>query len=197
MDEQTDDYPPPCPPRLEQPKRPGSNRYQSPRNQRTRDAWAAARWSIDGWTLDEIAAAMDCNAKSSAFYSVQRGLRLANDAADATAAQARAAHRARLEAATAVAVEVMYKDHVHVSQGRIMKDENGVPLLDDGPKLAAADRIRSLSESIRKLDGLDAAAKVDANVTVSPQDIELAQLIRGVEAANQAREAELKGDTGQ
>lgn len=160
-------YPPPPPPKQHQP-RDGHHRFTSPRNQPERDAWAAARWAVDGWLLKDIAAALDV-AKSAAHDAVQRGLRETRDATRATAEQARAAHRARLEAATEVAVEVMYRDHIHVSQGRVVTGTDGTPVLDDAPKLAAADRVRTLSESLRKLDGLDAPAKLELGGEVTYQ----------------------------
>lgn len=150
-----DDEIPPPPPRLER-DRDHRNQYQSPRNQPQRDAWAAARWTLNRWTYQEIATALGLSSKSSGHDAVQRGLHAIQQQTDEEISKARAVHRARLGYALEVATEVMSRDHVHVSQGRVMKDDEGLPLIDDGPKLAAADRVRSLSESLRKLDGLDA-----------------------------------------
>jgi hypothetical protein len=109
--------------------------------------------------------------------------------------RARAAHRARLEAAAETVMEIMARDHVHVSQGRVMKDDNGIPLIDDGPKLAAAEKIRALSESLRKLDGLDAATKVDTSITITPQDAELQERLARARAAVAAEEDRLRGNS--
>lgn len=185
---------PPPPPRLEQPRNGGNQMFMSPRNQRDRDVWAAHRWTKDNWSFQQIADALELSHRSNARPYVERGLRAIGAPTEQAASEARAIQRARLEAAIDVAFEVMAKDHIQVSQGRVVKDEAGVPLIDDGPKLAAADRIRALSESLRKLDGLDAATKTEANVTVNPQDIELAEIIRRTEAANEARETRIKGD---
>src|SRR4051812_14038545 len=89
------DIPPP-PPRLEQRKHGGNHMFTSPRNQTEREAWAAARWAINGWTLQEIAQALDLKSSSSAHAYVQRGLRATRGMADATSEQARSAPRARL-----------------------------------------------------------------------------------------------------
>jgi hypothetical protein len=188
------DIPPP-PPRLDQ-QRDRQHKFRAPRNQDERDAWAAERW-IEGWTYQQIADAMDLAGKGTAWQSVQRGLLPRREVTAENLERVRAAHRARLEAATEVAVEIMYKDHVHVSQGRIMKDDDGVPLIDDGPKLAAADRIRSLSESLRKLDGIDAATKSEiTSINMSP-DADLLDRLRRVRERVAEEERQLReGDGG-
>lgn len=154
-----DEIPPP-PPKLAQPAGSGNGRFMPKRNQAERDAWATARWSINSWTYRQIADAMDVSPSRVHAY-VQRGLRASREITQATAEQARAAHRARLDRATEVAMEVMERDHVTVSHGKVIKDDQDNPLLDDAPKLAAAGKVRELSESLRKLDGLDQPTKVE------------------------------------
>lgn len=160
------DIPPP-PPRLDQPRRGSSGMYTRPRNQPERDAWAAARWTIDGWTLQDIAHALGVTSKGTAHEYVQRGLRSVREATAATAEQARAAHRARLGYALEVATEVMGRDHQHVAHGKVVTGDDGKPVLDDAPKLAAAGKVKELSESLRKLDGLDQPAKVEHSGSVT------------------------------
>ncbi|MFI6251502.1 hypothetical protein [Streptomyces sp. NPDC051016] len=58
------------------------------------------------------------------------------------------------------ALEVLERDHVVVSHGKVINGADGKPLLDDGPKLAAIREMRMLRESYRKLYGLDAEQKV-------------------------------------
>lgn len=62
----------------------------------------------------------------------------------------------RLDRLTVAAVEVLERRHVTVSHGKIICGEDGRPLIDDGPVLGAVDRLTKLSESRRKLLGLDA-----------------------------------------
>jgi hypothetical protein len=186
---------PPPPPRLDQPRNRGNHMFESPRNHDQRCAWAAARWTLNGWTLQEIAEALGITSRGAAHAYVQRGLHSTREATQATAEQARAAHRARLGYALEVATEVMGRDHVHVSQGRVMKGDDGTPLIDDGPKLTAARTIGALSESLRKLDGLDAATKVDTTVTVTPQDVELQERLAQARERVAAEEQALRGDT--
>lgn len=163
MTDQTDDWPytdiPAPPPRLERPRDRGG-RLLPARNQPERDAWAAARWTRNNWTYQEIADALGYASKSTAHDSVQRGLHAIQHETELDLAKSRATHRARLSLALEVAMDVMAKEHVHVSNGRVVHDADGTPVLDDGPALAAADRVRTLSESLRKLDGLDAPTQV-------------------------------------
>lgn len=181
-EQEPEPYPPPCPPKLEQPVNGGNHMFMSPRNQRERDAWAAARWSIDNWTFPQIGEAMGIS-KSNAYYAVERGLRGRREAAEQTSENARNVHRLRLERAQEAAMAVLESTHITVSHGRVItiKDDNGndVPLPDHGPILSAVDRVIRLSESLRKLDGLDAPAKVEHSggvtyeiVGVDPQELQ-------------------------
>lgn len=184
---------PPPPPRLEQHANRGNGRFMPVRNQPDRCAWAAARWTIEGWTMQEIADALELNSKSSAHAYVQRGLRATREANAVVVEQARAAHRTRLEYALEVAIDILETEHVQVSHGRIVKDDTGTPILDDGPRLAAIDRLRSLSESLRKLDSIDQPAKIEKTVTeVTQQDAELAELVNEYKAKNASIEQEIR-----
>lgn len=51
------------------------------------------------------------------------------------------------------------------SNGRMMLDETGAPILDVGPRLAAMDRAGKFLDREAKLLGLDAATKVDVAVS--------------------------------
>lgn len=107
---------------------------------------------------------------------------------------------ARLDYMEAAARKVLERHHITVNNGRIITVD-GEPLLDDGPVLAAIDRLAKIedarlknNESLRRLFGLDAPAKVDATVhEVRQEDVELAELIREAQAKNAAEEARIKG----
>jgi hypothetical protein len=96
---------------------------------------------------------------------------------------------------------VLGRHHITVNNGRVIAVD-GEPLQDDGPVLAAIDRLikiedarRKNNESQRKLLGLDAPTKVDAQVTeVTQQDIELAELVREAQAKSAVKEAAIKGE---
>lgn len=170
------DIPPP-PPMLDQPKHGTNHMFMPKRNQREREVWAAERWAKNNWTFQQIADALGLANRGNAYLYVQSGLRITGAPVEQAAAEARAAHRARLEMATEAALQILENTHLTVSNGQIIRLD-GQPLPDDGPVLAAIDRIVKVSESLRKLDGLDAPAKVEHSggvsyeiVGVDPKDL--------------------------
>lgn len=104
----------------------------------------------------------------------------------------------RLDGLEAAARQVLEREHITVNNGRIIV-LGDAPLPDDGPVLAAIDRLIKVedarqrnSESRRKLLGLDAPAKYDAQVTeVTQQDLELQEMIRDAQAAVQLEEQQI------
>lgn len=81
----------------------------------------------------------------------------------------RARELAALDRAQQVATEVMERDHLAHSNGRVVQyydpeRQEDVTVTDDGPKLAAVDRVVKISESRRKLLGQDAPSKVETQV---------------------------------
>lgn len=104
----------------------------------------------------------------------------------------------RLKGLEDAARRVLQREHITVNNGRIIVLD-GSPLPDDGPVLAAIDRLIKVedarqrnSESRRKLLGLDAPAKFDAQVTeVTQQDLELQEMIRDAKAAVQMEEQQI------
>lgn len=99
---------------------------------------------------------------STAHARVGRAFR---DTLASPAEAARAIERDRIGHVLDRALEILEKKHVTVSHGHVVHvhdEETGrdVPLADDGPALAAIDRIIRASESLRRLDGLDAPKAV-------------------------------------
>lgn len=121
----------------------------------TRDV-QAAHLRAQGWTYDVIGRELGLS-KSGAFRAVQRVLRTIQvEAAD----ELRKIEGHRLQQALAKAFEVMNAPHPVVSNGRKFDE-----LLDAAPILGAIREIRHLSESIRRLYGLDAPTKAEVRVT--------------------------------
>lgn len=177
-DWEAEGIPPPPPSHGPSRQNPGNGRFMPDPNRDARNAWAAARWTIDGWTMQEISDAMGLGGKGNAYRVIQAGLRATREATAATTEQARTAHRTRLEYAIEEILGVIERRHVVVSHGRIVQDANGQPLSDDGPLLAAVGKLKEVSESLRKLDGLDAPAKVEHSggvtyevVGIAPEDL--------------------------
>jgi hypothetical protein len=111
---------------------------------------------------------------------------------------------ARLERLEAAALVVLERHHITVNNGRIITLADGEPLLDDGPVLAAIDRLAKIedarlknNESLRRLFGLDAPTKVDATVTeTTQQDLELQEMLRDAKARVAAEEQALRASPG-
>jgi hypothetical protein len=75
-------------------------------------------------------------------------------------------------------MEVMEADHVVVSHGQIIKGEDGQPLKDNGPKLAAIREARQTLDAFWNLAGMKKPAKVEHSggvkyeiVGVDPADL--------------------------
>lgn len=173
--------------------RDGWGRYATSLEGAERDA-AATRLYRELRNYQKVADQLGYSSKGDAWRAVQRCKREVKQQAGE---ELIAAEASLLDELYTAALEVLERDHITVSQGRVVKDDDGVPIPDDGPKLAAIRELRGVRESYRRLFGLDAATKSEANVTVNPHDIELAEIIRRTEAANEAREALIKGEDQQ
>ncbi len=153
--------------------RSGHGRFVRTPDQVTRDA-RAAELRGEGWTYPAIGRELGIS-KGKAHDAVRRAF---VDIIKEPAEQARAVELARLEDAHDHALAVLLREHITVSHGQIVKDSDGNPIIDDAPVLQAIDRIRALSESRRKLLGLDAPAQVEHAggikyevVGISPEDL--------------------------
>ncbi|WP_033260608.1 hypothetical protein [Amycolatopsis vancoresmycina] len=127
-----------------------------------------------GRTWAAIADELGYSDKGAACKDVTRAL----DAERRELAETADLHRAEqvelLDELTRRAFEILDKDHLTVSHGRVVRlgqpyvteqgiaeiDQNaGAPVLDDGPKLAAIDRLLRIAERRAKLLGLDLPVK--------------------------------------
>ncbi|MET8475419.1 hypothetical protein ABZY90_19615 [Streptomyces sp. NPDC006422] len=128
-------------------------------------AAAAARLKAENprMTYQEIADQVGYSNKGDAWRAVERcrAAVLQSAGAELVASEA-----GLLDSQFVAAMEILERDHVVVSHGKIMKDDQGAPLLDDGPKLAALREMRAIRESYRKLLGLDAEQKVSLSGAV-------------------------------
>lgn len=100
---------------------------------------------------------------ATAFKRVTRGLdRTRREPADAL----RELEAERLDQLQIAVTRVLHRQHVIVQGGKIVKDDNDQPLIDDGPTLAAANSLVRVQESRRKLLGLDEQAPAEQVVKV-------------------------------
>jgi hypothetical protein len=181
---------------------PRGNPRQDARGQRTgryvrtldaaeRDA-RVAELVAEGWSQRAIAAEVGYSHHSSVAEAHRRAVR---SVLQGPAEKLLALHMNRLEFMFASLMEMAEDDYITVSHGKIIRDEEGNPVPDIGPKLAAFREARASLESFRRLVGLDEAVKVDATVhQVTQEDIELAELIREAQARNATEEARIKGE---
>jgi hypothetical protein len=90
----------------------------------------------------------------------------------ASAEELRALELARLDTLAVEAWRILMSTHPYISGGKVLSgfttEGKPIGLTDDGPKLQAVDRLLRISESRRKLLGLDAAPKVPLNPDGTP-----------------------------
>lgn len=116
-----------------------------------------------GATYDQILAQFpdDYRTRQAVIQDVQRALM---QTVGEPAAELRALESARLDMLWVRAMQVLSRTHLTVSNGKVMytTDANGQqqPLQDDAPVLNAIRELRQISESRRKLLGLDAPAQI-------------------------------------
>lgn len=115
-----------------------------------------------GAKYDDITRELGYSRRSSAVIDVQRALVAA---VSEPAAEVRALELLRLDEMWVAALSVLKRAHVTVSNGRVVRvkksDGTEEPLLDDGPVLAAIDRLLKIQERRARLLGLDAPTKVE------------------------------------
>jgi hypothetical protein len=123
-----------------------------------------------GLTYRQIAAELDLSV-SCAHDAVQRGLA---DSVVETNEEVRRLELDRLDHLARTALKVIAKPHLAVSQGRVVKHPaTGEPLADDGPALAAIDRLLKIQDRRARLLGLDAPTRTRVEVI----DDDIAQVL--------------------
>jgi len=136
-----------------------------------RDA-EAARLRVQGRTYQQIADALGLSHRDLARRAVERAL---TDVVREPAAELRALELERLDALWREAWRVMQTNHVRVSGGRVV-EHDGKPLRDDGPVLAAIDRLVRISERRCHLLGLNAPIRIGV-LTLDQIDEEIRRLV--------------------
>lgn len=135
-----------------------------------------------------------------ACVDVTRALKQANKELSMGLEEYREAARMRLDGLRRQVFAVLARPHYVLHQGQFVIDENGDKVRDDGPILAAVDRLLRIEERQAKIDGTDASERltialdrrVDEETTVVVEsilaganavDLEPAQRQRMLEAA--------------
>lgn len=153
-----------------------------------RDADAAAL-RASGWTYQRIANELGYANRSAAYKGVQQAF------ADLLSEDARIAKRMdyeRIDRLIEMAFEVMHREHLAISNGRVVRQctgpqigEDGEPVigddgkpvlnytdvLDDGPMLQAMDRVTRLMERRARMYGYDEPTRSRVEV-MTPESVE-------------------------
>lgn len=160
----------------------GNGRFEPSQHVADRAAQAARLKAANPqMSYQQIADAVGYNHKSDAWRAIQRCRDAVIREAGAELVASEAAH---LDDLFVEALDVLARDHLTVSHGKVitmLDPETGEekPILDDGPKLAAIDRLLKVRESYRKLYGVDKAAKVEHT-----GDVSLTELLAAVRDAD-------------
>ena len=151
----------------------GRGRYARTLEGAERDAEAARLFS-QGLNYREIGDRFGIT-RQAAMRAVQRAVREAVQEAGEAALRV---HLDRMEWLFEKAVEVIEADHIVVSHGRIVKDDDGNPLQDHAPVLSAINSARQCLESVQTLTGMKQPTKIEHSggvkyevVGVDPQDL--------------------------
>lgn len=134
----------------------GTGEYVRTPETAARDA-RAAELRAQGWSYPQIGEELGID-KSNARKACRRALR---EIVQGPAEKLLAIHMERLETLYEAAMEVLEADHVVVSHGQIIRGDDGQPLKDNGPKLAAIREARSTLDSFWTLTGMKKPAKVE------------------------------------
>jgi hypothetical protein len=139
----------------------------------------AARLRVRGLTWREISKQLGYASAANA----QRGaMKVISEVPVEAVNELRAVSFERLESMRQAALRVLETRHVHISEGRVVRDrdpttgEDRGPIEDDAPVLAAIDRLHKIEDRMSKLYGLDAPIKTEI---VSP--VRVHHIIEGVD----------------
>jgi hypothetical protein len=100
------------------------------------------------------------------------------------------------------AMAVLEREHVHIAEGRVVRDKDpetgefSDPIVDDGPVLAAIDRLVKIEDRMSKLLGLDAPVQSEIAAVVEHKPTEVLSLIEQTRARVAEDEARLRGEAG-
>ncbi|RSS92460.1 hypothetical protein EF919_18170 [Streptomyces sp. WAC02707] len=159
---------------LERP-RDGNGKYLRSMDNVRRDAEAAAYWAEHRCTYQEIADRFGYYDRSQAWRGIQSAKR---DVALPAVTKLRQTEAEQLDALYLMALEIIERNHVVVSHGRVVCGDDGQPLQDDGPRLQAIQTALRIRDQYQALHGLKQPAKVEHSggvkfeiVGVDPQDL--------------------------
>jgi hypothetical protein len=125
----------------------------------------AVRMRAAGTPWQAIADTLGYSSPAAACVDVKRALEVALKEQNLAAAELRELELQHLDMLRKQAMTVLLEKHVTIQHGRVVS-LNGSPVPDDGPVLAAIDRLLKISTRRAALLGLDAPAQVVTDATV-------------------------------
>jgi len=144
------------------------------------DAAFAKLYFEERISMAEIAARFDVSA-ATVSTGIQRALKDVAHTLDV--ASLRDGELEELQRAAQLALAVIAQDHYTVSHGRVVRDADGVPIIDVEQKLRGLDRLLRIQERRAKLMGLDAPVEAKIEIlTESVIDQEIARLTQEIDA---------------
>lgn len=135
--------------------RDGRNRFKESLDAAEKRA-KAARLSAMGWSYPRIAEAVGYSSRATAYKAVQQVLK---ETAQEAGNEFRTVKREQLRLLTEATWEILEREHIMVSNGRVVSLDDQ-PLKDPGPALTAINLLLRINESERKLEGADEPARV-------------------------------------
>jgi uncharacterized protein YicC (UPF0701 family) len=122
----------------------------------------AARLRAEGKTYRQIAEIQRCDV-STAFARVERACK----AVPVEAVESlRTVEIERLDLLQRVALEQLVTDQPKIDHGRVVRDDDGTPMIDQAAKLTALDKLLKIAERRARLLGLDQPTRIAQEVTV-------------------------------
>lgn len=168
------------------PQNPRTGRFLKTLESAERDA-EACRMLERGHTYQEIADALGFGNRGHAHTAVQRALAALPRE---SAMELRRVRTNQLNYLLYNAMQVVAGTYPVVSQsGRIVTDDAGNPLLDEGPRLAAIDKARRIIMDLAKLEGTIAPVRTEAVISIDSLDAQIAALTAELAGGTDAAEA--------
>lgn len=155
--------------------RDGRHRFVRSLDNVRRDAAAAEYWAEHRCSYQKIADLFGYYDRAQAWRGIQAAKR---DVALPAVTKLRQVESEELDALYVMAMEIIERNHVVVSHGRVVCGDDGQPLQDDGPRLQAIQTALRIRDQYQNLHGLKQPAKVEHSggvtfeiVGVDPQDL--------------------------
>lgn len=155
------------------PQNPRTGKFLKTLESAGRDA-EACRMLERGHTYQEIADTLGFGNRGHAYRAVQQALAALPRE---SAMELRRVRTNQLNYLLYNAMQIIGGTYPVVSQsGQIVRDEDGQPLLDEAPRLAAIDKARRIVMDLAKIEGIIAPIRTEAVISIDSLDAQIAAL---------------------